>query len=466
MSLKNFARSVVLVGLGTVYATVALAETARHLAKPPVKAAPARSHRDDLSHATDNVSQASQPDKRQAEKPDQRLSSGDAQDELIGAILGVAGSKPAPKPVSADTDPSLFKFVVVQPETSGRPPSTKPSRQNGYGALFGRIIRVDLDTNTVDIQFEGSRQTTVGSKFSVEHDYAFTTEYLGKLEVVYLAGGNRAIAKPGQRTDITRMGKGDRVGGRVVPNAKGSSAGGTNQPAAGSSSAQDGAAGGAGWQSEGGASAAPSCVTPPIDKMPLPPPDPTLPYAPEADREPEEPGPAPGITQLDKKRDSLAGYRSVLSREPSNALANTVRQDAAAAVAQRPSALSAVQPVRTVALPADPTQSVEHPSQQRAQAPLPVRVRPSGPAYHAPREKWTGLTARSWDALLKANRNSPATISLARQSAKTATLAGPPSKSLWCAVKPKPAGAANAAHTAALPARPAQQPTILLFESE
>lgn len=431
MPLKNFTRSIVLVGLATVYAPSALAKTT---AEPPVKAAPARSHSD--APAT---------------------LSGDVQDDLIGEILGVAGAEPATEPTQPDAAPSKFKFVVVQPETSARPPSTKPSRQNGYGSMFGRVIRIDLDTNTVDIQFEGRRQTTVGSKFSVEHDYAFTTEYLGKLEIVYLAGGNRAIAKPSERTDITRMGKGDRVGGRVVPNQKGSSAGG------GGSSAQGGASGTDEWQSGGGLSPAPSCVKPQLDNMPVPPPDPTTPYAPESESMPEEPGPTPGITQPSQKPSPLAAYRSVLKGEPSPAPANTVRQKASAAVTQRPSAPSAMRPVRTTALAAKPKNAVPSP-RQHAEAPLAVRVKPDGPGSLAPREKWTGVTARTWDALIKPNRNSPATILLTRQSVKTAEFAGSATKSLWCAAKPK--AAAETANTAALPTRPAQQPTILLFESE
>lgn len=442
MSLKNLAKCVALVTLGAL-CTPTLAETQSESAGPRSPSAAARSHREERLALSD-----------------------DAQDKLISEILGIAGSKATQESIPVNNDrqsfdrqkvrnhdssPALEKtddaavkqaksaknavliLVSTQPETSARPASTKPSSQNGKGSMFGRIIRIDLDTNTVDVQFEGRRQTTVGSKFSVEHDYAFSTEYLGKLEVIYLAGGNRAIAKPVDRTDITRMGKGDRVGGRVVPNSKGAAAGGANQSGSDDPSAQGGGSGARARQAPGACPPS-SCVKPPVDNMPQPPPDPAVPYAPDVGDAQEEPAPAPDMTQPKQQRDTLATYRSRESVKSTSASTNVIRQNAAAAVAQRPS------------------------------APLGVPLRTSGPSYRVPREKWTGVAARSWGALIKPNRNSPATVLLTPQAVKTASAAKYRSKSLWCAVKPKPA-TPSPTQTAAIPP-PARPASILLFESE
>lgn len=324
MSLKNLTRSIVLAALAAACAAVAPAETT----------------------AGDNRS----------------TSSAATQSDLIGELLGIAGSKStqeALSPRGADDD-AVMKLAARQPEKSAQPATAKGGSQNGDGALgamFGRLIRIDVDTNTVDIQFDGSRQTTVGSKFSVEHDYAFTTEYLGKIEVIYLAGGNRAIAKPVDKSDITKMGKGDRVGGRIVPNPKGTSASGATQSAAGDTSPRAGAP-----QAQKQSCPAPSCVKPPARKSPQAPPDTAMPYAPGKD----------GV--------------------------------------------------------------------------------------------WKGPLAHSWGSRL--NRNSPAKVLVTRRSPPTPTTLPWRSKSLWCAVQPKPVASPSPTQTAALPARPTPLPAVVLFESE
>lgn len=82
--------------------------------------------------------------------------------------------------------------------------------------LVGSIVGVDARTGTVDLEFQGNRQPTVGSQFSVHHEYALSTVYQGRIEVVYLARNGRAIAKPVGRVDFTKLGKGDRVTGRIT----------------------------------------------------------------------------------------------------------------------------------------------------------------------------------------------------------------------------------------------------------
>lgn len=376
MSLKNLTRSIVLATVAAACAASAPAETTAGSSTPPMKTASMHVRRDDRSAL-----------------------SATAQSDLIGELLGIAGSKSTQEALSPSrTDSaSLIQLVARQSATTAKPATAKSDSQNGNGSLgsmFGRLIRIDVDTNTVDIQFEGSRRTTVGSKFSVEHDYAFTREYLGKIEIIYLAGGNRAIAKPVDKTDITKMGKGDRVGGRIVPNPKGTSAGGATQSATGNTSPRADAAATDAPQAQKQSCPSPSCVKPQVGELPQPPPDATVPYSPDKDGMWEEPAPAPEKTQ--------------------------------------------------------PTFQVGPPLA-------------SGAARLAPRDKWNGPLARTWG--IRLNRNSPAKILATRRSPSPTT---PPwrSKSLWCAVQPKPAESPGPTQTAALPPRLASLPAVVLFESE
>ena len=82
--------------------------------------------------------------------------------------------------------------------------------------LVGSVVGIDAKTATVDLEFQGNRQPTVGSQFSVHHDYALNSVYQGRVEVVYLARNGRAIAKPVGRVDFAKLGKGDRVTGRIT----------------------------------------------------------------------------------------------------------------------------------------------------------------------------------------------------------------------------------------------------------
>jgi hypothetical protein len=136
--------------------------------------------------------------------------------DLIGEILGIPGSRPtgvAKKglPATSVSARSASKSKAPTGDLTGVR-SVRVTKE----LLTGSIVGVDMKTTTVDIEFEGPRQPTVGSQFSVEHDYAFSTRNLGRLEVVYPAGSGRAICRPTGRTDITKLGKGDRVSGRIV----------------------------------------------------------------------------------------------------------------------------------------------------------------------------------------------------------------------------------------------------------
>ena len=81
--------------------------------------------------------------------------------------------------------------------------------------LSGRVVGVDQKTATVDLEFGGNRQPTVGSRFSLHHAYAFESVHLGEVEVVYLANNGRAIAKPVGKFDLLKVAKGDQVSGRT-----------------------------------------------------------------------------------------------------------------------------------------------------------------------------------------------------------------------------------------------------------
>ncbi|HQU43806.1 MAG TPA: hypothetical protein PK867_13400, partial [Pirellulales bacterium] len=123
----------------------------------------------------------------------------DDANNVMNDILGVAASTVATR-----------KSVVAQ-ETSDAARTTA-SRI----VLIGSIVGTDVKTSTVDLEFLGPRQPTVGSQFSVHHDYALSSTYLGRLEVVYLARNGRAIARPVGRLDFAKLGKGDRVTGRIT----------------------------------------------------------------------------------------------------------------------------------------------------------------------------------------------------------------------------------------------------------
>lgn len=125
-------------------------------------------------------------------------------DALMNDILGAGeGGGVAASPVSNR------KSVSQGGGDASRPAPTRAT-------LVGSVVGIDAKTATVDLEFQGNRQPTVGSQFSVHHDYALNSVYQGRVEVVYLARNGRAIAKPVGRVDFAKLGKGDRVTGRIT----------------------------------------------------------------------------------------------------------------------------------------------------------------------------------------------------------------------------------------------------------
>jgi len=413
MSLKNLVRSLLIVGVGLYALPLAAADSTPAAGKAPRSSIPSTA-----PETAKVVPQLADPD----------------QDDLISEILGLSTRATQRAEAKIVTDKRSFFTCAAAKKQPNASESSTNRRQPTSGAFFGRIIGVNLDTSTVDLEFEGRRPTTVGSKFSVFHDYALSTEFLGNLEIVYLAGGNRAIAKPGARTDITRMGKGDRVSGRVV--AKSATAGGTS-PSDGSSSANG------------------SCVKPTNDELPpVPPPDPA-PYLPEESSAVAPPSPlASGITRADAPKGMLSSYRSATSG--TRRAAAPTKSDIAPSVARSPAC--------AVPAPAAPKTSAIA-KKEKPIAPLPLPITTDITTRPAVPPKWLGLSARSWAALLKSSGRSPETASLEAQAVRTPVDAKLSAKSLWCAEKPKPTGVTKAAPTATpLAVAKVPPPSILLFE--
>jgi hypothetical protein len=157
-----------------------------------------------------------QPDSEvQPDMPAPPQASSGPQSDLIGEILGEP-STPAAEAKSGPRAMTVSRRAAGEPGL-GRSASAVPSGGSSRSAsLNGTVVGIDVKTSTVDVEFDGRRQPTVGSHFSIHHDYALSTDYLGRLEIVYLAGNGRAIARPVGRTDIARLGKGDRLSGRIL----------------------------------------------------------------------------------------------------------------------------------------------------------------------------------------------------------------------------------------------------------
>ena len=140
------------------------------------------------------------------------------QSELINEILEPKERPSAPSIKSSVRATAVSRRDASELESSGSRAPATPSGRSPSGSLSGTIVGIDAKTYTVDVEFDGRRQPTVGSHFSIQHDYALSTANLGRLEIVYLAGNGRAIARPIGRTDIAKLGKGDRLSGRIVEN--------------------------------------------------------------------------------------------------------------------------------------------------------------------------------------------------------------------------------------------------------
>lgn len=145
-------------------------------------------------------------------------------DALLSEIFGISPGKGGRQtkvsshvrlstPVSATTKNSATDLAASFPQVSA-----EAKRKPGM-LLSGRVVAVDYKTSTVDLEFEGKRQPTVGSRFSLHHDYALETLHLGEVEVVYLAKQGRAIARPLGKLDMLKVGKGDKASGRTAGSA-------------------------------------------------------------------------------------------------------------------------------------------------------------------------------------------------------------------------------------------------------
>jgi hypothetical protein len=154
-----------------------------------------------------------QPDLPQP--PPSEASTTGPQPDLISEILG-APSPPAAAPTPGVQAKTVSSRTEREAAASRSASPAAPRGNSGSGSLVGTIVGINAKASTVDVQFDGRREPTVGSYFNIYHRYAFSTAYLGRLEIVYLADNGRAIARPTGRTDIARLGKGDHVSGRIV----------------------------------------------------------------------------------------------------------------------------------------------------------------------------------------------------------------------------------------------------------
>lgn len=150
------------------------------------------------------------PKESSASLTSRRPSDGNA---LMNDILGVGGENGRP----SAGDGSIAASQISNRKSASRQGSGDASRTAPARALLvGSVVGIDARTGTVDLEFQGNRQPTVGSQFSVHHDYALNSVYQGRVEVVYLARNGRAIGRPVGRLDFAKLGKGDRVTGRIT----------------------------------------------------------------------------------------------------------------------------------------------------------------------------------------------------------------------------------------------------------
>jgi hypothetical protein len=164
------------------------------------------------------IDEAQPETESQPDMPSPPQASAGSQSDLISEILGPTGKPAGPNVKSNVRATPVSSRTVREPELGGSRTPVASTNRSASGSLSGRIVGIDARTSTVDVEFDGRRQPTVGSHFSIHHDYALSTVDLGRLEIVYLAGNGRAIARPAGRTDIAKLGKGDRVSGRIVDN--------------------------------------------------------------------------------------------------------------------------------------------------------------------------------------------------------------------------------------------------------
>jgi hypothetical protein len=151
-----------------------------------------------------------------APAPNNETRSQEETDALLSELFGIPaqGKRPgaSARMASATTGSKTpakpgVSSIAITKQTAGE---AKPGPM-----LSGRVVDVDRKTGTVDLEFSGHRQPTVGSRLSLHHAYAFESVRLGEVEVVYLAQKGRAIARPVGQVDLLKVAKGDQVSGRA-----------------------------------------------------------------------------------------------------------------------------------------------------------------------------------------------------------------------------------------------------------
>jgi hypothetical protein len=336
-----------------------------------------------------------------------------SQDELIDEVLG---AQPAPQ--AKQPNVTVYDWLAAKRRARNAAAQTMAAQPQA-ATLNGTIIGVNLRTSTVDVEFVGGREPTIGSQFSVHRHRVFGTEHIGRLQVVYSAGDGRAIAKPVGGTDVNRLLEGDRVSGRIVSGAgetadrQATTVARSNKTrlAVTETSGFDGLSGDTAYSPDAETTRTGRKVPKLVAKL-----------ARAAKDFAAKPS---GSTPSDDDR-PLFGLSSADSE--------TEPQDSTDLATQTPPA----------ALPTDETETDG--------APRPLPNRSGLAAQTTARPKWVALKAKSWKTLLKPGQ-SPDTDALERQTAQSAA----PVKS---------STSKSAKQTAVVPASAELPPSILLFEQE
>lgn len=151
-----------------------------------------------------------------APAPNNETRSDDQTDALLTELFGVPAQPKQPGGKARVVSTTAGSKSAAKSDVSSVALSKPAAGEAKTGEkLSGRVVDVDHKTSTVDLEFSGGRQPTVGSRFSLHHAYAFESVHLGEVEVVYLAGRGRAIARPVGKFDLLKVAKGDEAAGRT-----------------------------------------------------------------------------------------------------------------------------------------------------------------------------------------------------------------------------------------------------------
>ncbi|HVX16383.1 MAG TPA: hypothetical protein VHC22_34675 [Pirellulales bacterium] len=359
-----------------------------------------------------------------------------SQDEPFDDVLGAESA-----PRAKESNVTVYQWLAAKRRAPNGSPATADQPQ--ASTLNGTIIGVNLRTSTVDVEFAGGREPTVGSQFSIHRHRVFGTEHVGRLRIVYLAGGGRAIAKPAGGTDLNRLLEGDRVSGRIVSGA-GSGESDSQAadrelttvarshrmaPAVAEMSDTDSL-------SSDSANSTDEETTPAGRKVPKL----VAKWARAAKKFAGKSGESMSADELDDDRPPFELSSTDNESEP---------QDSTDLATRTPPA----------SLPADETETDVAPPQS-----LPNR---SGLETRTPAHpRWAALTARSWKTLLKPIGRSPDTAALEEQTARSAAPTKSSTKGLWSIAKPAANPTKPAKQSAIVPASAELPPSILLFEDD